>query len=101
YAENFFENATPVWFRSLATADPEHYGFYGYIADDVAEIEPRLVKFKDYDEDGNELPKDEQEPEGFHYDRVPTMLHVILKKERRKRIELESRVDELEKQLKE
>lgn len=78
YAFNFFEKAQPVWFRSKAIADPEHYGYYGYIADDVAEFEPRLVTFREFDSEGNRL--DTPEPEGFNYDRVPALLHVVMKK---------------------
>jgi len=33
----------PVWYRSLAEADPSEWSYYGLIAEEVAEIEPRLV----------------------------------------------------------
>lgn len=103
YAENFFEKAQPVWFQSKCNADPKHYGYYGYIADDVAEFEPRLVKFKDYDEDGNPLFDEEKgetpEVEGFHYDRVPALLHTIMKKDRQRLSECEVTIDKLKKRL--
>lgn len=69
-AEQFFELAKPVWFRGIGEGDIENYSHYGYVADDVAKFEPRLVEFN----------KD-NEPEGFAYDRVPAMLHVVMKKE--------------------
>ncbi|TCT23397.1 phage minor structural protein [Melghiribacillus thermohalophilus] len=101
YAEQFFEQAQPVWYRSKCPADPSHYGYYGYIADDLADIEPRLVKFRDYDEKG--VPYSIKEPEGVHYDRIPALLHVVMKKDRkrieqleRKNRELNVRVDDLE-----
>jgi hypothetical protein len=33
----------PVWYRSKAQADRKDWGFYGLIAEEVAEIDPRLV----------------------------------------------------------
>src|SRR5690606_24815754 len=47
YARRFFDNAVPVWYRSKGTVDPKGYSYYGYIADDVAKFEPRLVQFND------------------------------------------------------
>jgi hypothetical protein len=35
----------PVWFRSATGNDPETYSYYGLIAEEVAEIDPRLVNF--------------------------------------------------------
>lgn len=82
YAYNFFENATPVFYRPKNTADDnKEHSHYGYIADDVAPIEPRLVQF---DQDNN--------PSSFSYDRVPVLLHVVMKNEKQ-------RVDTMEKQL--
>ncbi|WP_279401625.1 tail fiber domain-containing protein [Piscibacillus salipiscarius] len=99
YAFNFFEKAQPVWYQSKANADPDQYGYYGYIADDLAPIEPRLVKFKDYDENGNPYfePNGEvyewAEPEGIHYDRISALHHVVMKV---KFDEYDSRLEELE-----
>lgn len=71
YAYNFFNNTHPVFYRPKGTADDNmSYSHYGYIADDVAQVEPRLVQFG----------KDNQ-PESFNYDRVPTLLHVVMKNE--------------------
>jgi hypothetical protein len=36
-------NFRPVWYRSLAEADRKDWSWYGLIAEEVAEIEPRLV----------------------------------------------------------
>ena len=38
-------NARPVWYRSKAPADREDWGFYGLIAEEMAEVDPRLVTF--------------------------------------------------------
>ena len=44
----------PVWYRSTAAADPSEWSYYGLIAEEVAEIEPRLVHYgykpTDYEE---------------------------------------------------
>src|SRR5699024_2283484 len=72
YAYNFFENVIPIFYRPYNTYDErKDWSHYGYIADDVALVEPRLVQFN---QDG--------EPESFNYDRVPTLLHVVLKHEK-------------------
>jgi hypothetical protein len=42
-ADNFILNARPVWYRSLAEADRKEWGWYGLIAEEVAEVDPRLV----------------------------------------------------------
>lgn len=86
YAYNFFENATPVYYKSKNTADKNtHYSYYGYIADDIALIEPRLVQFN----------KD-NEPESFNYDRVPALLHVVMKFEKERLDQVEKNLNELD-----
>ena len=71
YAYNFFDNVHPVFYRPKGTTDEnKNHSYYGYIADDVMPIEPRLVQ---YGKNG--------EPESFNYDRVPALLHVVLKNE--------------------
>lgn len=44
----------PIWFRSKAKADNPDWSFYGYGAEDVAAVDPRLVSWgyaeEDYDE---------------------------------------------------
>lgn len=80
-AKAFFEGADPVSFRSLCDADEENTVFYGYIADDVAQVDPRLVRFNA-----------EGEPEGFNYDRVPALLHVVMR-------DLQARIEALESRL--
>ena len=72
-------NLRPVWYRSLGTADRRDWSHWGLVAEEVAEIDPRLVEWgwtpvedadgnqveivteaveaaaATYDEDGNEL----------------------------------------------
>ena len=91
----------PVWYRSTCEADNPAHGWWGFIAEEVAEIDPRLVQWKtteiSYDENGSvvETPCD-PEPEGVQYDRfVPHLLNLI--KRQKEQIEaMEARLSALE-----
>ena len=82
-------NCRPVWYQSLCEADNPDFGHWGFIAEEVAEIDPRLVHYKE-EEDGT------LEPEGVQYDRfVPHLLNLI--KRQQQAIEtLEAKVAALE-----
>jgi hypothetical protein len=74
----------PVWYRSTCKADPAKHGYWGFIAEEVAKIDPRLVHWKTveitYDDKGAtvETPLEAPEPEGVQYDRfVPHLLNLI------------------------
>jgi len=76
-------NVRPVWYRSTSEFDNPAHSFWGFIAEEVAAIDPRLVNWKTvevtYDENGSavETPCD-PEPEGVAYDRfVPHLLNLI------------------------
>ena len=85
--ENTYSDALldcrPVWYRSTCTGDNPGYGFWGFIAEEVAEIDPRLVFWKTkevtYDEKGSAVSTPcDPEPEGVVYDRfVPHLLNLI------------------------
>jgi hypothetical protein len=61
----------PVWYQSTCEADKPDWGHWGFIAEEVAAIDPRLCFFKE-EEDGT------LEPEGVQYDRfVPHLLNLI------------------------
>jgi hypothetical protein len=73
----------PVWYRSTCQNDNPDWGWWGFIAEEVAEIDPRLVYWKTvkvvHDEEGRavETPCD-PEPESVAYDRfVPHLLNLI------------------------
>lgn len=85
YAENFFNNCQPSWYRSLCPDDRKDWSWYGYIADEVAKVEPRLV---DFNKDG--------EPEGFAYDHVAPLLHVVIRNNRKKIEKIEERLAAIE-----
>lgn len=64
-------NCRPVWYQSTCAMDNPLWGHWGFIAEEVAEIDPRLCFFKEQ-EDGT------LEPEGVQYDRfVPHLLNLI------------------------
>lgn len=93
-------NCRPVWYRSTCNGDNPEHSFWGFIAEEVAEIDPRLVHWKtieiSHDENGSvvETPCD-PEPEGVAYERfVPHLLNLI--KRQQQAIEtLEANVAEL------
>ena len=94
-------NVRPVWYQSLSELDNPDWGWWGFIAEEVAEIDPRLVHWKTVEsvvqEDGSrvETPCDPA-PEDVAYDRfVPHLLNLI--KRQQQAIEtLEAKVAALE-----
>ena len=96
-------NIRPVWYRSIAGEDNRDWGYWGFIAEEVYEVDPRLTFLKTeeqtVDENGlpsGTVPLDEPEVEGVQYDRfVPHLVNLI--KRQRDQIEaLEARVAALE-----
>ena len=92
----------PVWYRSLCQADNPSHSFWGFIAEEVAEIDPRLVHWKTeksvVNEDGTRevVPLDAPEPDGVQYDRfVPHLLNLI-KRQGEAITELQAKVAALE-----
>jgi len=92
----------PVWYRSKCEIDNPEWSYWGFIAEEVAEIDPRLVSWKttetSYDEQGAvvQTPLETPEPEGVQYDRfVPHLLNLI--KRQKEQIEaMEARLSALE-----
>jgi len=101
YADNIL-NCRPVWYRSTSNKDNPDWGYWGFIAEEVAEIDPRLVFWKTHDtvkeEDGKQIVVELKEPlaEGVQYDRfVPHLLNLI--KRQKDQIEaMEARLTALE-----
>ena len=94
-------NCRPVWYRSTCAGDNPEYSWWGFIAEEVAEIDPRLVHWKTEEpviqEDGSiDYVPIEPEAEGVAYDRfVPHLLNLI--KRQKNQIEtLEARLTALE-----
>lgn len=57
----------PVRYRSVAEADPKDWTFYGFIAEEAADEDPRFVAFR-REEDGTLTP------DGMQYDRLTVPL---------------------------
>ena len=96
YADNFLENARPVWFRSVTDRadmlleDHEtNWSHWGFIAEELHEIEPRLVDYS-INEEGNPVP------EGVQYDRVPVLLFNIVRRQRDTIAQMQSALEELQ-----
>ena len=48
HADNILENARPVWFRSVVEGDNPDWSFYGFIAEEVAKVDPRLAQYEEF-----------------------------------------------------
>jgi hypothetical protein len=77
-------NVRPVWYRSTTGNEPTDWSWYGFIAEEVAEIDPRLVHWKTVEGVPNEKGQIEytelETPvaEGVQYERfVPHLLNLI------------------------
>jgi len=98
----------PVWYRSLSEndiktpgADKSDWGWYGFIAEEVAEIEPRLVNWATKDAGSN--PDDgfasvERDPsnytaEGVRYDNFVPLLVNLVKRQKAEIESLKARLD--------
>lgn len=87
-------DARPVWYRSLADADKKEWSHYGLIAEELAEIEPRLVHWMQAEAEYETvtLPDGTTEqrettparliPDGVQYDRLPVFLLHYLKQQK-------------------
>lgn len=62
YVDNFFANARSVWYQSTCEMDNPDYGWWGFIAEELAEIDPRLVYFGYFDEDYEMVTKTRMVP---------------------------------------
>ena len=82
-------NCRPVWYQSTCEGDNPDYSWWGFIAEEVAEIDPRLVHWKTtnvtYDENGYAVETPcEPEAEGVLYDRfVPHLVNLVKRQKTR------------------
>lgn len=58
----------PILYKSLADRDDKTADWYGFIAEEVAEVEPQLVQY------GRESPEGPLVPDGVQYDRISVLL---------------------------
>jgi hypothetical protein len=89
YSQAAVYGVRPVWYRSLSEADNPAWGWWGFIAEEVAEIDPRLVQWGQ-DAEGN------PQPEGVAYDRFVPHLCAVVKQQRDMIAALEARIAALE-----
>lgn len=89
YSEAAVYTSRPVWFRSTCQDDRNDWSHWGFIAEEVAEIDPRLVAWGP-DENGT------LRPEGVQYDRFVPHLCAVVKDQRDKIAALEARIAALE-----
>ena len=108
-------NCRPVWYRSTSETDRSDYSHYGFIAEEVAEIDPRLVHWEENefvtestshiensgpDETTTKIVKlNKAVPGGVAYDRfVPALINLI-KRQKDAINKLEERLNKLENKL--
>lgn len=123
YADNVIFNARPVWYRSLSDADNSNWSWYGLIAEELAELDPRLVfwgrpskevlveeaKDEVVDDSGNVIEPAQEavytnepdldadlQPEGVAYDRLTVLLINVVQRQQRQIEELQEAVKQLQ-----
>lgn len=72
-AYDLVEGAEPVWYRGTNTVDAddaEGLSFYGFIAEEIAKIDPRYVWFN---------PEDPEVVDGLDYKRMVVPLLAVVK----------------------
>ena len=98
----------PIWYRSTCAADDPAWSWYGFAAEDVAAIDPRLVHYgydeEDYetveieDDEGKPHPERvlkegaEKSPQGVAYDRFVVIQHLLISRLTRRVADIESRL---------
>lgn len=104
YADVIFE-LRPVWYRSTTGNDPDGHSYYGLIAEEVAEVEPRLVHFGpssdcscEEDEEGHIEHEQScvMEPEGVFYERLVPHLISVVQRQQETIDQLTARIEALE-----
>jgi hypothetical protein len=92
----------PVWYRSLCDGDRKDWSWYGLIAEEVAELDPRLVHWRQYetsvDAEGNTVQTKLDKPvaEGVMYDRIVVLALGKLQEQQAMIEELKAKVAALE-----
>jgi hypothetical protein len=95
HADNMLK-LRPVWYRSAIPTDRQDWSHYGLIAEEVADIDPRLVHWGYRDEDWETVEKVENDsrhaerrlkngaqptPDGVAYDRLTVLLLKLVKRQ--------------------
>ena len=95
YADNVLK-LRPVWYRSAISSDRQDWSHYGLIAEEVAEIDPRLVHWRYRDEDWETVQETQSAstcedrrlkvgaqlvPDGVAYERLTVLLLSLVKRQ--------------------
>ena len=99
-------NARPVFYRSKCAADPKDWSYWGFIAEELAEIDPRLVRWghamKAVEQPNGLPPKMVEDkdsplvPIGVQYSRLVVPLLQVVKRQSAAIEALTARLDKLE-----
>lgn len=99
-------NARPVFYRSKCAADPKDWSYWGFIAEELAEIDPRLVRWghamKAVEQPNGLPPKMVEDkdsplvPIGVQYSRLTVPLLQVVKRQGAAIDALTARLDKLE-----
>jgi hypothetical protein len=83
YADALIDNARPVWYRSKCQNDNPDWGYYGFIAEELVQIDPRLVGLS-LNENGSFKAKDGNtyEPESVGYISMVPILFNLVKRQK-------------------
>jgi len=102
-------NARPVFYRSKCAADPKDWSYWGFIAEELAEIDPRLVRWghamKAVEQPNGLPPKMVEDkdsplvPIGVQYSRLTVPLLQLAQRQGAAIEALEARLDALEAKL--
>jgi hypothetical protein len=100
YADKILE-LRPTWYRSLCKRDNPNWSTYGFIAEEVAEVDPRLVHWKTTDvveteNGGTQEVACEPEAEGVNYTMMIPHLVSIIKRQKQQIEAMEARLSALE-----
>lgn len=120
YSKKLVYNSEPIWFHSLANEDNPEWSYWGFSAEQVAGIDPRMAhwayplkeveeEFDDFgkDRDGNVVPirrkvktkvEDKSQPptpEGVMYDRYVVHLVNVLQDQKKELDALRAEMEEL------
>jgi hypothetical protein len=89
-AEALVFGVEPIWYRSTCEADRADWSWWGFLAEDVAKVDPRVVHWGP-GETGD------LEPQGVMYDRFVPHLCLVLRDQRDRIAALEDLLQRLEK----
>lgn len=115
-ADKVIDEAVPIWYRSLAPADDPDWSWYGLTAEQMAEIDPRLVHWSYRPSDYEETPVYQtvagqtrqvgvdrrlkegavKVPDGVAYERLTVMLLDVARREKAKVAALQSEMATLQ-----